>query len=172
MSKRKYAIISILCYIAMFLVVFSVFYWMKTAIIDNTYPRILHYSEELYEDYQEEAENLIAKGEFVGKYPYEVVPDPENNRAILTIKSEDDYKDYMTVTITNYGTNEQEVIFEKSRESAQEAYKQAERYKNNINTLFTAIILACAICIAILIIRAIMKYCTESDNSNTADCKE
>lgn len=110
------------------------------------YERILYYPKTLYEEYQKEAERMIDMNEYTSQYPTKTTFYLENDRTTLVIEI-GEYGgipyDYITATVKNFGTNEQEITFERNRKSSEEAFEQAERYKTvmNILTLVFIIIL-------------------------------
>lgn len=128
----------------------------------DVYEKKLYYPEDLYEEYQKEAEEMIARHEYTCQYPTKTTFYFENSRTTLVIQiGEYDkgfaYSNYITATVKNFGTNEQEVTFERSRRNAEEAYEEAEKYKNTMS-IFTAIfVLILVIFTVYLIVNSIKK---------------
>ena len=94
--------------------------------------RALYYPEALYGEYQKEAERMIAEGEYA-------------------------YPNYITATVKNFRTNEQETSFKRSRESAEEALKDAEEYKTTMNRTIGVFVVILIIFTGYLIKRVIEK---------------
>ena len=104
MNRQKLATIGCIILSIVFSVSFGLFIHFKAFMptVSNVYEKSLYYSED-------GRTNLIIE---VGDYD-------EGFR----------YSNYVTATVKNFGTNEQEVTFERSRKSAEEAYENAERYR-------------------------------------------
>ncbi len=130
--------------------------------VNSIYERDAYYSEELYEDYQKEADAMIEKNEFSCKYPTQVLVYPEGNQTTLVLQVGDyanahRYADYLTVTVKNFGTDNQEITYERSRKGAQEAYQSAKKYKSTANIITLAFAFTLIIFTFYLIINAIKK---------------
>ena len=150
MNWQKLATIGCIILSIVFSVSLGLFIHFKVfmPIVSNVYEQALYYPETLYTKYQEEAERMIARHEYTCKYPSKTTFYSENGRTTLIIKIgeyEDVfiYSNYLTATVKNFGTNNQEVTFERSIKSAEEAYESAERYRTSMsnNTLVFIFIL-------------------------------
>lgn len=102
--------------------------------VSNVYEKFLYYPEDLYKEYQEEAERIIVSNEYTCQYPVKTTIYSKNGQTTLIIEvgQYDEgfgYSNYVTATVKNFETNEQEVTFERSRKSAEDAYESAERYR-------------------------------------------
>lgn len=106
---------------------------------DNYYEEMLHYPEALYEEYKEEAERMIATHEYSSKYHAKTILYSENNQItalVIEIGEYDkkpDYSNYITATVKNFGTSEQEVTFKRSIKSAKRAIEMAKRFRIVVN---------------------------------------
>ena len=136
MNRQKLVTIGCIMLSIVFSVSFGLFIYFKglMPIVSNVYEKALYYPEDLYKEYQEEAERMIVSHEYTCQYPAKTTIYSENGRATLIIKVGDYdegfvYSNCVTATVKNFGTNEQEVTFERSRKSAEEAYESAERYR-------------------------------------------
>lgn len=145
MSRQKLSTIGCIVLSVIFSVSLGFFIHFKVFMptVSNVYEKLLYYPEALYEEYQEEAEKIIAKHEYTCQYPVKTTFYSENGRKTLVIEIGEYnkgyiYSNYITVTVKNFGTNEQEVTFERSRKSAKEAYESAERYRT-LTSIFTSV---------------------------------
>ena len=136
MNRQKLATIGCIILSIVFSVSFGLFIHFKAFMptVSDNYEKTLYYPEALYKEYQKEAEGMIARHEYTCQYPAQTTFYSEDSRTTLVIEiGEYDerkvYSDYITATVKNFGTNEQEVTFERSRKSAEEAYENAERYR-------------------------------------------
>lgn len=108
---------------------------------DNYYEKLLYYPEALYKEYKEEAERMITKQEYTCKYPAKTTLYSENNQIIALVIKIGEYDggvnslNYITATVKNFGTNEQEVTYERSRKSAEQAIRGAKGYKIGVNII-------------------------------------
>ncbi len=134
MNWQKLATIGCIILSIVFSVLFALFIHFEVVMptVSNGYEKSLDYPEDLYKEYQEEAERMIVSHEYTCQYPAQINIYPENGRTTLIIQVGDydegfEYSNYVTATVKNFGTNEQEVTFERSRKSAEEAYESAER---------------------------------------------
>ena len=124
--------------------------------------RALYYPEALYGEYQKEAERTIAEGDYTSQYHSETTIYSENSRTTWVIKIGDydskyAYPNYITATVKNFRTNEQETSFKRSRESAEEALKDAEEYKTTMNRTIGVFVVILIIFTGYLIKRVIEK---------------
>lgn len=131
--------------------------------VNNVYEKTLYYSEDLYEEYYKEAVRMIANKEYSCKYPVKTTIYSENDRTTLIIEIGDyddgyRYSDYMTATVKNLGTDEQEMAFERSRKSAEEAYELAENYRNMMNIFTVCFVLMLIAFTAYLVINSIKRH--------------
>lgn len=136
MNRQKLATISCIVLSIVFVASLGLFLLFKVFLpgVTYTYEKLLYYPENLYKEYQEEAERMIVSHEYTSQYPARSTICSENGQSTLLIEvGEYDkhfkYSNYVTATVKNFGTDEQEVIFERSRKSAEEAYKSAGRYR-------------------------------------------
>ena len=136
MNRQKLATIGCIILSIVFSVSFGLFIHFKAFMptVSNVYEKSLYYPEDLYKEYQEEAERMIVSHEYTCQYPAKTTIYSENGRTTLIIEVGDydegfKYSNCVTATVKNFGTNEQEVTFERSRKSAEEAYENAERYR-------------------------------------------
>lgn len=126
------------------------------------YERALYYPKALYDEYQKEAERMIAEGDYTSQYHAKTTIYSENGRATLVIEigkyyEGDRYLNYLTATVKNFRTNEQETSFKRSRESAEEALKDAEEYKTTMNRTIGVFVVILIIFTGYLIKRVIEK---------------
>lgn len=124
--------------------------------VSDVYEKLLYYPEDLYKEYQEEAERMIVSHEYTCQYPVTITTYSENGRITLILKvgQYDEgygYSDYVTATVKNFETNEQEVTFERSRKSAEDAYESAEKYRTLMGILTLVFIFILIIFTAYLI---------------------
>ncbi len=130
--------------------------------VNNIYEKILYYPEDLYVEYEKEAVRMIAKQEYTSdKYPVKTDFNIENGKIILTMKIGNydehyQHSTYMTVTVKNLGTDEQETIFERNKKSAEDAYNRAENYKNWM-TIYTTVFVLIFIIITVFFIQSSIK---------------
>ncbi len=138
MKRQKLATIGCIILSIVFSVSFGLFVHFKLFMptVSNSYEKLLYYPEDFYKKYQEEAERMIVRQEYTCQYPAKTTSYSENGRTTLIIVEVGDYDEVfeysncVTATAKNFVTNEQEVTFERSRKSAEEAYKSAEKYRN------------------------------------------
>lgn len=148
--------------------------------VSDVYQKLLYYPEILYEEYQSEAERIIAKRDFSScRYPLQITICPEDGTLVLKIGEYNEgkgYSNYITATVKNFKKNE-EITFERSRKSARDAYESAMRYKDSANisttififilTIFTVYLIRnsvkrhyCKVLISILIIIVLIAICS------------
>lgn len=128
----------------------------------NVYENLLDYPEDLYVEYEKEAERIINEKDLMCKYYMELNTYCRNNRITLIMKIGDEdrskiWSNYITATVENFGTNEQKATFKRSIESAQEAYEQAENYRNRIKIINIILGVVLVIFTAHLIISSIKR---------------
>lgn len=145
MNRQKLVTIGCIMLSIAFSVSLGLFIHFKVFIpnVSNVYEKTLYYPEDLYKEYQKEAERMISSHEYTCQYPVETTTYSENGRITLVIEigeyDEDFiYSNYLTATVKNFGTNEQEITFERSRKSAEEVYESAERYRT-LMCMFTLV---------------------------------
>lgn len=145
MNWKKLATIGCIILSIVFSVSFGLFVHFKAFMpnVSNVYEKSLYYPEDLYKEYQEEAERMIVSHEYTCQYPAKTTIYSENCRTTLIIEVGDydegfRYSNCVTATVKNFGTNEQEVTFERSRKSAEEAYESAESYRT-LMSIFTLV---------------------------------
>lgn len=157
--KRKYlATISCIILAVAFYVSIGLFLYDK--VVQDSYEQMLYYPEDLYKEYQKEVQRMIDSADFVSEYKVDTHSFCENGRITWVIKIGDydkseDYANFLTATVKNFGTNEQEVTFERSRKSAEEAYEQAEMYKKIMPKYLVILVL---IAIAYSVVNAITSH--------------
>ena len=134
MNRQKLATIACIILSIVFSVSFGLFIHFKVLmpISSDVYENLLYYPEDLYKEYEEEAERMLLNHEYTCQYPAQITTYHENGHTTLIIKIGDydrvsTYSNYVTVTAKNSETNEQEITFERSRKSAEEAYESSER---------------------------------------------
>lgn len=140
-----------------FSIVLACFWYFEvhSAILSSVYERIVNYPEDVYEKYEQEIERMIACKEYISEYPMQATASIENGRITLSIEigdyeSGNDWADYVTATIKNYGTDEQEVTTERNRKSVEEEHKRAEHYLKQMRVMwriFLAIFVYLAFCL-------------------------
>lgn len=165
MNRQKLATIGCIILSIVFSVSFGLFIHFKAFMptVSANYEKTLHYPEALYKEYQKEAEGMIARHEYTCQYPAQTTFYSEDSRTTLVIEiGEYDegkiYSDYITATVKNFGTNEQEVTFERSRKSAEEAYESAERYRTLMG-IFTLVFIFILIIFTAYLIKNSIKRC-------------
>lgn len=165
MNRQKLVTIGCIMLSIVFSVSFGLFIYFKglMPIVSNVYEKALYYPEDLYKEYQEEAERMIVSHEYTCQYPAKTTIYSENGRATLIIKVGDYdegfiYSNCVTATVKNFGTNEQEVTFERSRKSAEEAYESAERYRTCMSIFELVFIFILIVFTAYLIKNSIKRY--------------
>ena len=114
--------------------------------VSNVYEKIVYYPEDLYKDYQKEAEGMITRHEYTCQYPTEVTYYSKDGQTTLVIKIGEYnegkiYSNYIIAIVKNFGTNEQEVTFERSRKNAEDAYIGAENYRRDMYILTAIFVL-------------------------------
>lgn len=129
----------------------------------EVYAKTLDYPENLYKEYQKAAEEMIDSHEYTCKYPTQSETYIEDGYVTLILKiGEYDegkgYSNYVTATVKKLGTNEQEVTFERSRKSVEEACEQAEKYKIFMNIFYTVLGFILIIFTLYLIVNSIKKH--------------
>lgn len=136
MSRQKLATIGCIILSIVFSLSLGLFIHFKAFMpnVSNVYEKFLYYPEDLYKEYQEEAERIIVSNEYTCQYPVKTTIYSKNGQTTLIIEvgQYDEgfgYSNYVTATVKNFETNEQEVTFERSRKSAEDAYESAERYR-------------------------------------------
>ncbi len=142
MNKQKLASFVSIALSVIFTVSFGLFFHFKVLMpkANSVYERLLYYPEALYEKYEAEAEKMIASNEYNSQYPIQTTFYSEDGRTTLIMEI-GDYKDthgysnYLTATVKNFGTSTQEISFERSRKSAEEAQKSAESYRTLMHLL-------------------------------------
>jgi len=124
---------------------------------------MLYYPEALYEEYEKEVERMIVRNEYTCQYPTKTTFYSENGQTTLIVEIGGYnegyiYSDYTTATVKNFGTNEQEITFERSKKSYEQAYEKAEEYRTvmRINTVIFVFVLV--IFIVYLIINSIKRH--------------
>lgn len=164
MNRQKLATIGCIILSIAFSVSFGLFIHFKAFMptVSDVYEETLYYPEALYEEYQKEAEGMLARHEYTCHYPAQTTFYSEDGRTTLVIEiGEYDegkvYSDYITATVKNFGTNEQEVTFERSRKSAEEAYKRAENYRNGIRILTAIFVIILVVFTVYLVINSIKR---------------
>lgn len=164
MNRQKLATIGCIMLSIVFSVSFGLFIYFKVFMptVSNIYEKSLYYPEDLYNEYQEEAERMIVSHEYTCQYPAKTTIYSENGRTTLIIEVGDydegfRYSNCVTATVKNFGTNEQEVTFERSRKSAEEAYKGAENYRNGMRILTAIFVIILVVFTVYLIINSIKK---------------
>lgn len=122
MNRQKLATIGCIILSIVFSVSFGLFIHFKAFMptVSDVYEKSLYYPEDLYKEYQEEAERMIVSHEYTCQYPAKTTIYSENGRTTLIIEVGDydegfRYSNCVTATVKNFGTNEQEVTFERSR---------------------------------------------------------
>lgn len=164
MNKQKLATISCIVLLIVFTLLFGLFILFKVfyPVVSSVYEKCLYYPEDLYEEYKKEAERMIVRHEYTCQYPAKTTFEPGDNRTTLVIQIGEydkgfSYCNYITATVKNFGTNEQEVTFERSRKSAEEALKDAEEYKTKRNRAIGVFVVILIIFTGHLIKRVIEK---------------
>lgn len=167
MNRQKLATIACIILSIVFSVSFGLFIHFKVLmpISSDVYENLLYYPEDLYKEYEEEAERMLLNHEYTCQYPAQITTYHENGHTTLIIKIGDydrvsTYSNYVTVTAKNSETNEQEITFERSRKSAEEAYESAERYRTFTSILTLAFIVILIIFTAYLIKKSIKRHYT------------
>lgn len=128
--------------------------------VSDVYEKTLYYPEELYDEYQKEAERMIAINKYTSHYPVQTIIYSKDNRTTLVMKIGEygkRYSNYITVTVKNFETDEQEVTFERSRKSAEEAYEEAEKFRKNMSISTGIFVFILVIFTVYLIINSIKK---------------
>lgn len=148
MNRQKLATIGCIILSIVFSVSIGLFIHFKLYMptVSDVYEKSLYYPEDLYKEYQEEAEKMIFNHEYTCQYPVKTTFYSKNGRTTLIIKvgeyNEGDKGSgrahYLTATVKNFGTNEQEITFERNIKSAEDAYKIAERYRI-LTSIFTLV---------------------------------
>ncbi|MDE5830596.1 MAG: hypothetical protein K2H53_02735 [Clostridia bacterium] len=163
MNRQKLATIGCIILSIVFSVLLGLFIHFKAFLptVLEVYEKSLYYPEALYEEYQKEAEGMIDRHEYTCKYPAKTTFYSEDGRTTLVIEIGEydkgfSYSNYITATIKNFGTNEQEVTFERSRKSAEEAYEGAENYRNGMRIL-TAIFVLILVAFTVYLIKNSIK---------------
>lgn len=110
-------------------------------VVSSVYEGIANYQEDVYEKYEQEIERMIACKEYISEYPMQATANIENGQITLSIEigdyeSGNSWADYVTATIKNYGTDEQEVTMERNRKSAEEEHKRAENYLKHMHIMW------------------------------------
>ena len=165
MNKQKLATASCIVLSIVFSLSLGLLIYFKAVspTVYDVYEKILYYPEDLYEEYQKVAEGMIARHEYTCQYHAKTTVYSENSRTTLVIQigeydKESVYSNYITATVKNFGTNEQEVTFERSRRNAEEAYEDAEKYRNTMSIVTAIVVLILVIFTAVyLIVNSIMK---------------
>ncbi len=164
MNRQKLATIGCFILSIVFSVSFGLFIHFKVFMptVSDVYEKTLYYPEALYEEYKEETEGMLARHEYTCQYPAKTTFYSEDGRTTLVIEiGEYDegkvYSDYITATVKNFGTDEQEVTFERSRKSAEEAYKGAENYRNGMRILTAIFVIILVVFTVYLIINSIKR---------------
>ncbi len=162
MNRQKLATIGCIILSIVFSVLLGIFIHFKAFMpkVSNVYEKLLYYSEDLYKEYQEEAERIIVSHEYTCQYPVKTTIYSKNGRTTLIIEvgQYDEglgYSDYLTATVKNFETNEQEVTFKRNRKSAEDAYESAERYRTLMGTFTLVFIFILIIFTAYLIINSL-----------------
>ena len=165
MNRQNLATIGCIILSIVFSVSFGIFIHFKAFVptVSDIYEKTLYYPEALYKEYQKEAEGMIARHEYTCQYPVQKTFYSEDSRTTLVIEiGEYDegkiYSDYITATIKNFRTNEQEVTFERNRKSAEEAYESAERYRTSMG-IFTLVFIFILIIFTAYLIKNSIKRC-------------
>jgi len=165
MNRQKLATIGCIILSIVFSVSFGLFIHFKAFYpqVSSVYEKCLYYPENLYEEYKNEAERMIARHEYTCQYPAKTTIYSENGRTTLIIEVGDydegfRYSNCVTATVKNFGTNEQEVTFERSRKSAEEAYENAERYRTLMG-IFTLVFIFILIIFTAYLIKNSIKRC-------------
>ena len=165
MNRQKLATIGCIILSIVFSVLLGLFIHFKVFLptVLEVYEKTLDYPEALFEEYQKEAEGMIARHEYTCQYPTKTTFYSEDGHTTLVIKigEYDDgkvYSNYITATIKNFGTDEQEVTFERSRKSVEEAYEGAENYRNGMRILTTIFVLI-LVAFTVYLIKNSMKRC-------------
>ena len=163
MNRQKLATIGCIILSIVFSVSFGLFIHFKAFMpnVSNVYEKLLYYPEDLYKEYQEEAERMIASHEYTCQYPVKTAIYSENGRTTLIIEvgQYDEglrHSNYLTATVKNFETNEQEVTFERSRKSAEDAYESAERYRT-LMSIFTLVFILILIVFTAYLIKNSLK---------------
>lgn len=163
MNRQKLATVGCIILSIVFSLSLGLFIHFKTFLphVSNTYEKTLYYPEALYKEYKKETEKMIARHEYSCQYPVKTTLYSENSQTTLVIEiGEYDegyiYSDYITATVKNFGTNEQEVTFERSRKSYEQAYKQAERYRTLMN-IYTAVFVFILVIFTVYLIKNSIK---------------
>lgn len=165
MNRQKVATIGSIILSLVFSLSFGLFILFKVLLPTGSevYEKLLYYPETLYEEYQKEVEKMIDRNEYTCQYPVEPTFCIEDGSVVLVIKiGEYDegsgYSNYITATVKNFGKNEQEVTFERSRKSAEEAYEEAENYRN-FTGIFNAIFVLILVIFTVYLIKNSIKRC-------------
>lgn len=165
MNRQKLVTIGCIMLSIVFSVSFGLFIHFKGLMptVSNVYEKALYYPEDLYKEYQEEAERMIVSHEYTCQYPAQTSIYSENGRTTLIIEVGDydegfEYPNCVTAIVKNFGTNEQEVTFERSRKSAEEAYESAERYRTCMSIFELVFIFILIVFTAYLIKNSIKRY--------------
>lgn len=165
MSRQKLATAGCIVLSIVFTLLLGLFIHFKAFYpgVSSVYEKCLYYPEDLYEEYKKEAERMIVRHEYTCQYPAKTTFESEDNRTTLVIQiGEYDkgfiYCNYITATVKNFGTNEQEVTFERSRKSAEDAYEDAERYRTTMS-IFTLVFIGILIIFTAYLIKNSIKRC-------------
>ena len=163
MNKQKIVSFVSITLSVIFMVSFALFFHFKAIMpkVNSVYETLRYYPETLYEEYEAEAEKMIANNEYSSQYPAETTFYSEDGRTTLILKIGDyndthRYSNYLTATVKNFGTNEQEISFERSRQSAEEAQKSAKTYKIFLNVLAHSL-LGCLLYLQCILFTALHK---------------
>lgn len=166
MNRQKLATVGCIVLSVVFSLSFGLFIHFNVflPIVSDVYEKVLYYPEDLYKEYQEEAESMIARHEYTCQYPAKTTFYSADNRTTLVvIKIGEyyegyDYSNYITATVKNFGTNEQNVTFERSRKNAEEAYNEAEEFRNTMSTLTAIFVFILVIFTVYLIANSIQRH--------------
>lgn len=165
MNKQKLATVACIVVSVLFTVVFGLYihFIAFQPLVQEVYEKTIDYPEDLYKEYIKEAEEMIARQEYTSQYPMEANFYLKNNRTTLILKigeydEGDRYSDYVIVTVENYGTKEQETIIERSRRSAEEAYEDAVKYKEEMN-IFTIVFVVILVLFTVYLVKFSLKRC-------------
>lgn len=164
MNRQKPATIGCIVLSIAFSVSFGLFIYFNQFLpfVQNTYEKLLYYSEDLYQEYQKEAERMIATHDYTSQYLAKATFYSEDNQTTLVIEIGDynddsGYSDYLTAVVKNFGTDKQEVTFKRHR-SAEKAPKDAKMYKT-ITNIITAIFVFIIVRFTKHLIRISIKKC-------------
>lgn len=127
--------------------------------MQENYEAALYYPEDLYEEYEKAAKEMIRKNKYDLQYFKYGNLYIEDGYVTLTLEvGEKGKKDYIIATVKKYGTNGQSATFKRSRKSAEEAEKDAKSYKTRMRILIPFLGLILFAFTAFLITSSIKKH--------------